>query len=123
MDGPLRSPGRLGSVWLSPALHRESNVPTWTGVGVAGLGFGLLVWCWGRVAGETNVAFQLPYVVSSGLGGLGLIVVGLTVIAVQAKRHDAAARDRALSQLLSQLDELAQRVNEPRRRVPRERAL
>lgn len=86
-------------VWDLPWLRRESSVPTWIGLSVVGVGFVLLAYTWGRVAGLTNVAFQLPYVVSSGFTGIGLIVVGLTAVGVQAKRQDLAGRARALEEL------------------------
>ena len=88
--------------WLrgtSPAL-------TFIGVGVAIIGFVLIAVAWGQVAGETQVYLQLPYLVSAGLTGLGLVMVGLTVVNVAAKRRDAADRDRQIDQLVSILQEL-----------------
>ena len=60
----------------------------------------------GQVAGETAVAEQLPYLISGGFSGFGLVVVGVLVIAVQARRQDAAARSRQLDELRDLLDEL-----------------
>jgi hypothetical protein len=92
------------------------NVPTWLragapaqtyiGVGVALLGFVLILVAWGQVAGETQVYLQVPYLVSAGLTGLGLVMVGLTIVNVAAKQRDAADRDRQMDQLVSILDEL-----------------
>ena len=93
--------GRLPT-WLrgsSPAL-------TFIGMGVAIVGFVLILVAWGQVAGETQVYLQLPYLVSAGLTGLGLVMVGLTVVNVAAKRRDAADRDRQMDQLVSILAEL-----------------
>lgn len=81
--------------WIAP----ESTAPTWAGLATAGIGFALLAFGWGRVAGLTSVALQVPYVISAGFTGLGLIAVGCTVVAVQARRQDAAARDRRLADL------------------------
>jgi hypothetical protein len=88
--------------WLrggSPAL-------TFIGMGVAVVGFVLILVAWGQVAGETQVYLQLPYLVSAGITGLGLVMVGLTVVNVAAKRRDAADRDRQMDQLVSILEEL-----------------
>jgi hypothetical protein len=88
--------------WLragTPAL-------TYIGVGVAVLGFLFILLAWGQVAGETQVYLQVPYLVSAGLSGLGLVMVGLTIVNVAAKQRDGADRDRQIDQLVSILDEL-----------------
>jgi hypothetical protein len=61
---------------------------------------------WGQVAGETQVYLQVPYLVSAGLTGLALVMVGLTIINVAAKQRDAVDRDRQIDQLISILGEL-----------------
>lgn len=87
-------------------LAPDSTFPTWAGLVVAALGFVLLAVGWGKVAGLTNVALQVPYLVSAGFSGLGLIAVGCTLISVQARRQDAAARDARLSELHEVLEVL-----------------
>lgn len=87
-------------------LAASSYVPTYVGLLVAAVGFGLLVLTWAKVAGEDNVAFQMPYVVSGGLTGLGLIMGGLILVNIAAKRQDAAERTRQLDQLREALDDL-----------------
>jgi len=93
--------GRLPS-WL----RGNSPVPTYIGVAIAIAGFVLLLIAWGQVAGETQVALQLPYLVSAGLTGLALVMVGLTVVTIASEQRDAVARDRQMDQLVSILDEL-----------------
>ncbi len=70
----------------------------------------MLVVAWGRVAGLTNVALQLPYVVSAGFGGLGMVAVGLTVVNVAAKQADARERTRQIGELRDLLAELRSTV-------------
>lgn len=104
--GKAQASRRRLLLWLAP----ESTGPTWAGLATAGIGFALLAFGWGRVAGLTNVALQVPYVISAGFTGLGLIAVGCTVLAVQARRQDAAARDKRLAELeevLTVLEKLA----------------
>src|SRR5205807_3768393 len=43
----------------------------WLGLLLAALGFGLIAFTWGTVAGLVDVSAQLPYFVSGGLVGLG----------------------------------------------------
>ena len=105
---------------------RRPRLPSWTrsgspvltyiGVGVSVLGFVLILIAWGQVAGETQVYLQVPYLVSAGLSGVGLVMVGLTIVNVAAKQRDAADRDRQIDQLVSILDELKSALGEDRRR-------
>jgi hypothetical protein len=55
------------------------------------------------VSGTTNVALQMPYLVSAALTGLGLVVVGVAMIAIGVKRHDSDQRIRKLEQLAAML--------------------
>ena len=88
------------------ALRPLSPTPTYIGIGVAALGFVLLAIAWGGVAGEDNVAFQMPYLISGGLVGLGLIMVGLTIVNVAAKRRDAVLREQQIQLLAAALRDL-----------------
>lgn len=77
------------------------------GLALATLGFVLIAFTWGRVAGLDSVALQLPYVVSGGLTGLGLLIIGATAVNIHAKRREGADRDRQAQQLLEILERLA----------------
>jgi hypothetical protein len=90
-----------------PAWVDVTNPATvWIGMLVAAAGFVLLGIAWAQVAGETQVYLQLPYLVSAGMTGLGLIMVGLTVINVSTKRRDALERERQIDQLVDILEEV-----------------
>lgn len=88
------------------AARRVPHVGTWVGLGLVSLGAGLLVLAWGKTAALTTVALQLPYVVSAGFSGLGLIVVGLTVVSMSAKQEDARERARQAEELHGLLTQL-----------------
>lgn len=106
VDDSPAPPGRAHGLRSLPALRPLSPTPTYIGIGVAAVGFVLLGVAWGGVAGEDNVAFQVPYLVSGGLVGIGLILVGLTIINVAAKRRDAALREQQIQLLAAALHEL-----------------
>ena len=93
-------------------LKGTSPAPTFIGVGVAIAGFVLIMVAWGQVAGETQVYLQVPYIVSAGLTGLALVMVGLTIVNVAAKQRDAVDRDRQIDQLVSILTELKATVTD-----------
>lgn len=85
----------------------SSPTPIYAGIGLVVVGFAVIAYSWGRVAGEDSVAFQLPYIISGGVGGLGILLVGLTVINVTAKQRDAVERQRQLDVLSEILDRIA----------------
>ena len=79
---------------------------TYIGIAVAAAGFAVIMFAWGRVGALTAVPLQMPYLLSGGLTGLGLILTGLTLINVNAKRQDTSARDRQLGQVREVLTEI-----------------
>lgn len=87
-------------------LRPVSPVPTYLGVALSLLGFVLIAVTWGQVAPLKDVAKQLPYVVSGGLTGVGLILVGMTMVSVAARRREAALRERQTEMLGRALDKL-----------------
>lgn len=95
-------------------LRGVPHLGTWAGVGLAAVGLVLVAIAWGRTAGLTNVGLQVPYVVSAGFTGLGLVVVGMTLVSVSAKRADAAERTRQLRELRDVLAELRAAVEDQR---------
>ena len=88
------------------SLRAVPNIGTWAGVLLAAAGAVLLVVAWVKVAALKDVALQIPYVVSAGFTGLGLVAVGLTVINLAAKQADARERSRQSAELRALLAEL-----------------
>ena len=77
----------------------RTGLGVWVGLLLAAGGFGLLAYTWGETAALTDVALQVPYLVSGGLGGLGVILLGLLVVNVSVKRRETRARERQLEEL------------------------
>ena len=101
VESPIPAARRLATL---PAL---SPVPTYAGIAVAALGFALIAFAWSKVAGiADNVALQMPYLVSGGLTGLGLVMVGVTIVNVAAKRRDGLLRQQQTELLADALYEL-----------------
>src|SRR5690242_1144242 len=90
--------------WLQSLLDPASTVPTY-------VGFALIGYAWVKVAALVDVWRQMPYVVSAGLPGLGLVMTGLVVINVSARRQDGAARARQMATLAEALHELQTSVD------------
>jgi hypothetical protein len=113
MDDEDSRPSRLSGIARQFAAFRAlPNLATWFGVGLITVGLVLLFVAWGRTAGLTNVGLQIPYLVSAGFTGVALVLIGLTVVNIDAKRTDAAARTAQLVELRGLLAELRTAVEE-----------
>ncbi len=95
-------------------LRAVPHLGTWLGILLASAGAVLLIIAWIRTAALTNVALQIPYVVSAGFTGLGLVAVGLTVVNIAAKQEDALERTRQAGELRELLSELRNVVEDDR---------
>jgi len=104
--GPSELAGRAYRSRWRALTDPASYVPTLIGIAVAAIGFALIGIGWANVAGLTEVWQQMPYLLSAGLPGLGLVMTGLVVINVSARRQDAAARARQTETLTEALREL-----------------
>ena len=91
---------------LAAFFDPASTIPMYVGVVVSLAGFILLGIGWARVAGLVLVWQQMPYVLSAGLPGLGLVMTGLVIVNVSARRQDGAARARQLGMLTEALHDL-----------------
>jgi hypothetical protein len=89
-----------------PTFEPSSPALTWTGLAITAIGFAVIAFSWGKVAGLLDVSLQMPYVVSGGLTGLALVMVGMTAVNVAARRQDAAERAREVESLQAVLREL-----------------
>jgi hypothetical protein len=78
----------------------------WIGLVVTAGGFGLIAFTWGKTAALVNVAEQIPYLVSGGFSGLGMILLGLLVVNLSVKRREALDRARQLEELRDALVQL-----------------
>lgn len=90
-----RLTGRLGS-----------GTGIWIGITVVAVGFVGIFVGWRQVAGLTNVAEQMPFLVSGGLVGLALVIVGATILDVAVRRQDSRERREQLVQMNRTLSEL-----------------
>jgi hypothetical protein len=101
-----RAGARPWSRWLEPS----SFVPTYVGVLVIATGFALIGIAWSEIAALTNVGLQMPYLVSAGITGLALVMVGLIVVNVAARRQDGAERARQMQTLTETFQALQQEI-------------
>jgi len=105
----LRVPTRARPVRAASWLAPTSPALVYTGVALIVAGFAVLAFAWSRVAGTAIVSLQLPYVVSGGFAGLGLVIVGVLLMYLAVKRRDAWQRERRLDALAAALEGRAER--------------
>lgn len=91
---------------LATRLNPATGV--WVGVALVAAGLVAIFYSWSKVAAVTNVAQQMPYLVSGGLAGLALVILGATAIDVSVRRQDSRERKYQHVQITRTLDELLQ---------------
>ncbi|WP_300551367.1 hypothetical protein [uncultured Nocardioides sp.] len=69
------------------------------GVGLTLVGFLVIFFGWNGAAAADYVPAQLPYLLSAGAAGLGLVVVGAAMIVVQSQRADRVRLEQALERV------------------------
>ena len=70
-------------------------------------GFGAVIWGYVGSSGERIVAQQIPWIVSGGLTGGALIVIGVTLSALHLRRRNVAAEIAALDIATREATEVA----------------
>lgn len=87
------------------------------GVGLCALGFLLVFLGWNGAASVDRIPSQFPYLISGGVAGLCLVVLGVGMLVVQNQRADRAALQATLRELQEALERagLAQGTGEQRK--------
>lgn len=91
-----------------PSLLRgvPASGAVWAGLVVAVLGFVVILLTWIKVARTVDVGLQMPYVVSGGMSGLGLIIVGVAIVDMAVRRQDRIERGHQMALMRNLLEEL-----------------
>jgi hypothetical protein len=100
---PARRTSRFSKLWQV----LRAGVGVWIGLFVAAAGFGLIAFTWSKVA------LQVPYLLSGGFVGLGLVMLGLLVVNLAVKRKEAFDRHRQLEEVREALVRLREAIEEP----------
>lgn len=69
------------------------------GTGLCGAGVLLVFLGWNGAASVDRVEAQFPYLISGGIAGLCLVVIGMGLIVVQNQRSDRALLQQSLREL------------------------
>jgi len=74
------------------------------GVGLCLLGFLVIFFGWNGAASTNYVPAQFPYLVSGGIAGLAVVVIGAAMIVVQNQRADRARLEEVLARLAAAVE-------------------
>jgi hypothetical protein len=77
------------------------------GVGFIVLGFAAVFLGWNGAASSDRVPSQFPYLLSGGVTGLCLVVVGAALLLVQNQREDRAKLQAALEEIHNAMERMA----------------
>jgi hypothetical protein len=77
------------------------------GVGLCGVGLLLVFLGWNGAASVDRVQSQFPYLISGGIGGLSLVLIGVGLIVVQNQRSDRVALQDTIRRLHQAIEENA----------------
>lgn len=99
-------PTAPGAAGVLATLHRRAPMIVYVGVGLVLAGFTLIMFGWSKVAGLDSVPMQVPYLLSGGMIGLGIVLVGLTAVNLGALYAAEAERARQLERLANLVETL-----------------
>jgi hypothetical protein len=71
-------------------MGRDGKLTTYVSTGMVTVGFVLMFLAWNGAANLDYVQGQVPYLLSGGMPGLGLVLTGLTLALVQEMRRSTA---------------------------------
>jgi hypothetical protein len=74
------------------------------GMAVSLLGLLLVFLGWNGAASYDRVPSQFPYLISGGIAGLSLVVIGAALLIVQSSRDDRAALQSSIAELRETLE-------------------
>lgn len=85
---------------------RPGQLAVFVGLACALAGFVIIALSWNFAAELDYIQGQFPYLVSGGLTGISLVVVGIAIIVIQILRADGAEQAKQLNRLVTQIEEL-----------------
>lgn len=74
------------------------------GVGLCLVGFLVIFLGWNGAGSHNVLMAQFPYLISGGIAGLAVVVIGAAMIVVQNQRTDRARLEEALSRLTAAVE-------------------
>lgn len=86
---------------------RWSTLGGQLGIGFCVAGLVLIFLGWNGAASYDRAESQIPYIISGGIAGVALVMIGAAVLVVQAHRANRAAMEADIAELREAVDRLA----------------
>jgi len=86
---------------------RWSQLGGQIGIGLALFGFVLVFLGWNGAASYDRIPAQFPYLISGGIAGLAVVVLGAALLVVQNARQDRAQLQQAMAELRAAVEKMA----------------
>lgn len=84
---------------LNVNTHQFGRLGGQLGMLLCLVGFGVIFFGWNGAASKNIVMAQFPYLISGGIAGLAIVVIGAAMIIVQSAREDRVRIEAALDRL------------------------
>jgi hypothetical protein len=91
-------------------MERRPRIGIFGGLAVAVGGFALITAAWNGAASQGQIEGQFPFLLSGGVTGLALVIVGLAVLVVNQVKAEGDERARQMDDLIATVEELAARL-------------
>jgi hypothetical protein len=93
---------------MDPEIERPSRLPMYLGAVLLVGGWVVLLLGWYQAGRQDLETGQIPYVISGGFGGFGLILMGIISILVDVVRQAESKLRRSADELHRRMEELAE---------------
>jgi hypothetical protein len=91
-------------------MRPSSPVPIYVGIAVTALGLLSILVAWSKTATTDAVALQVPYLLSGGLVGIALVMIGLTLTVVQSRRIEGQQQAEQVLQVAAAIAALHEQL-------------
>jgi hypothetical protein len=89
-------------------VDRPSRLPLYIGILLIACGWAVIFLGWYQAGRQDLETGQLPYVISGGFGGFGLLLMGVIAILMDVVRQAESQLRRSAEQLHERMQELAE---------------
>lgn len=93
-------------------MRGPAQLASYVAVGMILTGFMIIGLAWNGAASLDRLPSQFPYLLSGGMGGLGLIVAGMAIMYVQTTRTLTAERSRRYSRVNAEMAQVLDLVGD-----------
>jgi hypothetical protein len=95
-------------------MATRTKIAIFAGLVVAVAGFGLITVAWNGALRQGLIEGQFPYLLSGGVTGLALVIVGLAVVVINQVKAEGDERARQMGELIESVQALAARLGSGR---------